>query len=77
MQTALELACDEAQRAGAVGVRRVVLRVGAASGVVLDALRFAFDALSPGTLADGAALEIEEVADGTALELARVEVVVP
>lgn len=77
MQTALEAACDEARRAGAVGVRRIVLRVGAESGVVPEALRFAFEALAVGTLADGATLDIEELATGDALELVRVEVEVP
>src|SRR5689334_18841157 len=77
MQTALEAAFDEARRAGAARVRRLVLRVGTESGVAPDALRFAFDALAPGTLADGAALDVEELAAGNCLELTRVEVEVP
>ena len=36
------------------------VRVGPLSGVVVDALRFAFEALAPGTPAAGARLEIEE-----------------
>ncbi len=38
------------------------VRVGPLSGVVIDALRFAFEALAPGTPAEGARLDIEETA---------------
>ena len=40
----------------------VRLRVGAFSGVVSDALRFAWDVACQGSRLDGAALEIDEVA---------------
>jgi hydrogenase nickel incorporation protein HypA/HybF len=73
MQSALDLAADHARRAGAGNIRRVVLRVGALSGVEPDALRFAFEAMAPGTPAAGAVLELEE-SGGTDLELARIEV---
>jgi hydrogenase nickel incorporation protein HypA/HybF len=43
-------------------VTRVVLEVGALACVEPDALRFCFGACTRGTLADGAALEIVEVA---------------
>jgi hydrogenase nickel incorporation protein HypA/HybF len=76
IQSALDLAADHARRAGAGTIRRVVLRVGAFSGVEPDALRFAFEALAPGTPAAGAALELEMSA-GTELELARIEVDAP
>lgn len=36
------------------------VRIGPLSGVVVEALRFAFDALTPGTPAEGARLDIEE-----------------
>jgi len=42
-------------------VINVKLRIGRISGVMPDALRFAFEALSTGGVADGASLEIEEV----------------
>jgi len=61
MQTALDLACDRARQAGGVAVRRLVLRVGADAGVEPDALRFAFEALAPGTPAGAAVLDIEVV----------------
>lgn len=38
------------------------VRVGPLSGVVVEALRFAFEALAPGTSAEGARLDIEETA---------------
>jgi hydrogenase nickel incorporation protein HypA/HybF len=61
MQSALNLALDQAQQAGAVKVHMIRLRIGALSGVVPEALEFAFEALVPGTLADGAKLAIEHV----------------
>jgi len=39
-------------------VRRVRLRVGALAGVEISALRFGFEVVTRGTLADGAVLEI-------------------
>lgn len=62
MTQALDLAAALASERGARTIHRMVLRVGACSGVDADALRLAFDAASPGTLAEQAALEIEEVA---------------
>lgn len=59
MQSALERAAELAREHGAARVCRITLRVGALSSVVPDALRFAFDALSPDTMARDATLEIE------------------
>jgi len=61
MESALDAVRRLAAAEGASGVGKIVLRVGAISGVEPDALRFAFDALSPGTVARGATLEIETV----------------
>ena len=61
MQSALSLALGQARQAGAARVHTIRLRIGALSGVVPDALEFAFEALAPGTLAEGAALAIEHV----------------
>jgi hydrogenase nickel incorporation protein HypA/HybF len=61
MQSALNQVFEEARRAEATRVHEVRLRVGVLSGVVPDALRFAFEALTPGTPADGAVLTIEDV----------------
>jgi hydrogenase nickel incorporation protein HypA/HybF len=60
-QAALQQTLEQARRAGATRVARIVLRVGALSGVDGEALRFAFTSILPGTAADGAALEIEPV----------------
>lgn len=40
---------------------RVKVRVGALSGVVPEALAFAFEVMSRGGIAEGAVLEVEEV----------------
>ncbi|MFM7152096.1 MAG: hydrogenase maturation nickel metallochaperone HypA [Gemmataceae bacterium] len=61
MENALELAKDHAMAQQATRIHRIHLRVGRLSGVVADALRFAFEGLKPGTLAEDAILEVEEV----------------
>jgi len=61
MESALTMVLDRAQETGATRVHSVRLRIGTLSGVVPEALRFAFDALIPGTLAEGAQLIIDEV----------------
>ncbi len=61
MQAAMDLALRRAQEANASRVHLIRLRVGQLSGVVPDALQFAFEALSSGTLAHGAKLDIEHV----------------
>ena len=61
MQSALSLALDQARQAGARQVLVIRLRIGALSGVVPEALEFAFQALAPGTLAEKAELAIEPV----------------
>jgi len=57
----LEIAETEARKLGATTIRVVKLRLGDFSGVVADALEFAFEALKAGTLADQARLEIERI----------------
>ena len=61
MDSALTQVLEQAQKAGAESVHVVRLRVGVLSGVVPDALQFAFEALVPGTVAETARLEIETV----------------
>jgi hydrogenase nickel incorporation protein HypA/HybF len=53
---------DAAAKAGAVRVNTVRLTVGELTEIVPDALQFAWEALTPGTLAEGAALDIDHVA---------------
>ena len=60
MQQVLETVEGQASAQNASRVHSVTLRIGALSGVVPDALRFAFECLAPGTRAEGAALVIEE-----------------
>jgi hydrogenase nickel incorporation protein HypA/HybF len=57
----IETAAEEAAKQGGVRVATLYLRIGRLSGVVVDALRFAFDIAADGTLVEGAHLEIEEV----------------
>ena len=64
MKSALDLAFNQVQAAGARRIHRLSLRVGAMSGVVPDALQFAFEALSVGGPAEGAVLHIEPVPPG-------------
>jgi hydrogenase nickel incorporation protein HypA/HybF len=61
MESALNLAVEQAQEAGAVRIHSIRLRVGVLSGVVPDSLRFAFESLRANTPAEGASLEIEEI----------------
>jgi hydrogenase nickel incorporation protein HypA/HybF len=61
MESALALVAEQVCERRASRVERVVLRIGALAGVELDALRFAFDVVSRGTVAAGATLDIEAV----------------
>jgi hydrogenase nickel incorporation protein HypA/HybF len=61
MQGTLELALQTAKDAGAGEIQVVRMRVGAMTGVVPEALQFAFEALREGTLAGGARLEVETI----------------
>jgi hydrogenase nickel incorporation protein HypA/HybF len=57
----IELVEEEGRRQGFSRVRRIRLRLGVLSHVEAGALRFCFDAVAAGTIAEGAVLEIEEV----------------
>jgi hydrogenase nickel incorporation protein HypA/HybF len=61
MAEALRMAVDAAKSAGATRVLKLRLRVGSLSGVVPEAMQFAFDVVCHGTMAEGASLEIEPV----------------
>jgi hydrogenase nickel incorporation protein HypA/HybF len=61
MEEAVRMAVESARESGATRVLSLRLRVGALSGVVPEALRFAFDVVCHDTLAAGASLEIEAV----------------
>ncbi|NGO38495.1 hydrogenase maturation nickel metallochaperone HypA [Limisphaera ngatamarikiensis] len=61
MSEAVEIALREAQARGARRITALRLRVGTLSGVVPEALSFAFDLVTARTAAEGARLEIESV----------------
>jgi hydrogenase nickel incorporation protein HypA/HybF len=61
MQSALSIALEQAEKAGGNRIYGIRLRVGALSGVVPEALQFAFEALTPGTAAESAELAIENI----------------
>jgi hydrogenase nickel incorporation protein HypA/HybF len=61
MESALSQACSRAKAAGASKICSISLRIGALSGVVSEALEFAFEALAPGTMAEGAEMKVEHV----------------
>jgi hydrogenase nickel incorporation protein HypA/HybF len=56
----LKLVEDSAAREGFRRVRRLRLEAGALAGVELRALRFALDALAPGSLLEGAEIQIDQ-----------------
>jgi len=61
MQSTLELAEESARKANCTEILAIRLRVGLLSGVVPEALEFAFDVLKMGSMMENARLEIERV----------------
>jgi len=61
MSEAVRMAIETAKSSGASRVHGLRLRIGAMSGVVPDAMRFAFDMCCQGTIAEGATLEIDSI----------------
>ncbi|MGD1941450.1 MAG: hydrogenase maturation nickel metallochaperone HypA [Leptolyngbyaceae cyanobacterium] len=59
MQAALTIALNHAEAEGARQIHYLTLRVGIASGVVPEALAFAFEIVSAGTAAAGAELKLK------------------
>jgi hydrogenase nickel incorporation protein HypA/HybF len=70
---AIEMATAYARQQGASTIHRIVLRVGAYSGVDAEALRFAFESASADTAAENADLQIEAVAARCRCEPCRME----
>lgn len=60
MASLMEIIEDQARAEGFTRVSRVVLEVGRLAGVEAEAMRFAFDVGTHGSLAEGAELELEE-----------------
>lgn len=59
-QSILDIVFDHAKRHESKKILKVRLVIGKMSGVVADSVRFCFDAITKETIAEGAALEIEE-----------------
>src|SRR5437773_10160888 len=62
MQSAVDLAVTQAREQGAERIHTLTLRIGRLAGVVPEALRFAFEVVTAGTLAERAELIVEETA---------------
>ncbi|MDM7920687.1 MAG: hydrogenase maturation nickel metallochaperone HypA [Pyrinomonadaceae bacterium] len=60
-QSVLDIAFGEMEKNAAKEIRKIKLSIGEFSGVVREALDFAFDVLKPGTAAGDAEIEIEVV----------------
>lgn len=61
MEQLLTIATEHAQREGASRIHLIKATVGDLSGVVPEALAFAFDVTAKGTIAESAKFEIERV----------------
>lgn len=59
-QEVLRAVIDASHAAHATRINRVRLTIGELTEIVPDALQFAWEALTPGTLAEGSVLEIRE-----------------
>ena len=57
----LDIAERHCKKEGYQGIESIAVKIGKASGVMPEALLFAFDAVKLGTLADKAHLTIEEI----------------
>ena len=61
MENTLEIALKNAQAQGATKINHFKMKIGELSGVVPEALQFAFDVVTQNTIAQGATLEIETI----------------
>lgn len=61
IQNTLEMAVKAAKDSGASSIHQLRLRVGALTGVVPEALEFAFEVVRQGTIAAEAQLEVERI----------------
>ncbi len=60
-QNLIEIAEEHARRENAAVIKSVTIEIGALSGVIPEAVEFAFEACTRDTLADGATLEIHHI----------------
>jgi hydrogenase nickel incorporation protein HypA/HybF len=61
MASVLDVAEAAARQAGALKITRITLAIGQLTEVLPDAMRFAHEAMSPGTLAEGSELVLHEI----------------
>ncbi len=61
MEQAVSLAIEAANKAGATRIASIRLRIGELAGVVPEALEFAFEAVTRGTIAEGGKMSWENV----------------
>jgi hydrogenase nickel incorporation protein HypA/HybF len=61
VQGMLEIAIDNCKKGGYKGIESIKVKVGKASGVLIDSMMFAFEALRTGTIAEKAILTIDEI----------------
>lgn len=61
MQNTLDIAIAQAKQNGAATIDCLTLKIGQLSGVIPEALEFAFEVLIKGTIAENAQLEIETI----------------
>ena len=73
MQQAVEIALKHGSAGGAERITRVRMKVGALSGVEPNALQFAFEVVTRGTMAQNATLDID-AESGFDLRVASIEV---
>ncbi len=60
-QSIVDIAIEHAERESASRILSITLEIGAFSGVIPEAVEFAFDVCSKDTLAEGARLDIKRV----------------
>jgi hydrogenase nickel incorporation protein HypA/HybF len=61
MQNTLDIAISQARQQGAAKIDSLTLKIGELSGVISEALEFAFEVLIKDTIAEDARLEIETI----------------
>jgi len=60
-QSLLKIAVDNCKKEGYKGIELIKVKIGRASGIMPDALSFAFDAVKIDTIAEKATLTIDEI----------------
>jgi len=57
----VDIACKEAQKDGAPSISKIELDVGTLAGIMVDSLKFCYDSVCKGTLAENSELVVNEV----------------